>query len=744
MQYIRCLLVILVFIWLYPVTVFSAESEEYITVPVEYSDKVGSTENLDLMVKDGNVYVNAERLADRLGYKVINSDKYIEIYNEDNSSLPIKSIKFFYESTQIEYLLFSKITDIYQTPCPSIKNDKGSWIPLEYSLLILNSGNLILDKSILIDIPYKNIIDYFYEVTMNAKVYNFDWFKDFQAFMEIDRAQSIFAFNRSLNLDGDLWEAVFQSFAIEPFKYDKKYAENSSLLICNESVDELKASVKKLEIYSDVLKSQGKIEEVLNRHTVNLDSEVDILYKEVEGIWSSIRDDNPFCSSYNRSYQALENAFDKQTWFSEICSNIIKEQRKISEFGSIYDIGWKVGEVVKYKNGLVAQEDFCFWALNEYLNTSTNHMELSQKMKLEMKDNYDIIFDCLGEHSLAQFFDGDVNGCLANVQILDGKLGMQARADLLEHMVLHNTPLIINEKDDVNNSLYLEILQFDAFWNYQELYNIEIEDFKELNAEKLYRLSQFCYIYLKLCYITRNMALETLINNGDYTEEELSVVNERVSRVQSAIANAMAVIKTANRTNEKNVYGFLPSDNENYLKCYDNSELITWIQNVKNTSSIFELMPKGFNFTSGAGGWRTHIDIEADGSFVGQYYDADIGVVGTSYPEGTVYICNFSGKFSEPVQINEYTYLMELEDIDVANVPNEIYYENGIKYICVEPYGFDNADKFLIYTPGAKITELPDGFVLWLSAFLNVEITENLPYYGIYNLSGEKGFVSYN
>lgn len=66
-----------------------------------------------------------------------------------------------------------------------------------------------------------------------------------------------------------------------------------------------------------------------------------------------------------------------------------------------------------------------------------------------------------------------------------------------------------------------------------------------------------------------------------------------------------------------------------------------------------------------------------------------------------------------------------------------------MRYVYSEPYGFDYADEFLIYLPGIQIADLPDGFVSWLNAFLDVQATEILPYYGIYNMGGEEGFVAY-
>lgn len=162
-----------------------------------------------------------------------------------------------------------------------------------------------------------------------------------------------------------------------------------------------------------------------------------------------------------------------------------------------------------------------------------------------------------------------------------------------------------------------------------------------------------------------------------------------------------------------------------------------------NIKSIFESMPSSFAFSSGAGGWATQFTLEDDGSFSGQYVDTDMGDVGSEYPGGAVYISNFTGKFTTPIQINDYTYSMRLENLQAEGTAGEEYYENGQRFIYSDPYGFDSADEFLIYTPGAPMADLPEGFKSWLLAFMNPNEEQTLPYYGIYNVGGEEGFVGF-
>lgn len=167
-----------------------------------------------------------------------------------------------------------------------------------------------------------------------------------------------------------------------------------------------------------------------------------------------------------------------------------------------------------------------------------------------------------------------------------------------------------------------------------------------------------------------------------------------------------------------------------------------WNQYYKsNETDIFKQLPQGFDFTSGAGGWRTHFDLNSDGTFTGQYHDSNMGDAGNGYSNGTVYICNFEGKFSMPKQVNEYIYSMNLEYLNTEGTPGNEYYEDNTRYIYSAPYGFEEANEFLIYLPGCPLEETTDEFISW--SFINPEIRKTIPadVYGIYNIGGMEGFI---
>lgn len=131
------------------------------------------------------------------------------------------------------------------------------------------------------------------------------------------------------------------------------------------------------------------------------------------------------------------------------------------------------------------------------------------------------------------------------------------------------------------------------------------------------------------------------------------------------------------------------------------------------------------------GAWDTSFSLEKDGSFTGGYCDSN-------YSE--TYICNFKGKFSNLLKIDEFTYSMDLESIDYIEKPGEIYYEKNMKYITSSPYGLEHADKLMLYLPGRNTSDLPEEFLSWVK--IAGDVSNLLPFYGIYNVTEKYGFFS--
>lgn len=146
-----------------------------------------------------------------------------------------------------------------------------------------------------------------------------------------------------------------------------------------------------------------------------------------------------------------------------------------------------------------------------------------------------------------------------------------------------------------------------------------------------------------------------------------------------------------------------------------------------------------FWFCSGAGAWRTIVKINADGTFTGEYSDSDMGNSNRDlYPKGTRYECHFSGKFSAMTKTGDYEYSMKCEYINIEEAAGKEEITDGVRIIYSEPYGFDNADEFILYLPGKAKNELAEGFLSWSNGKAS---NGNLECYGLYNVGGRQGFI---
>lgn len=164
--------------------------------------------------------------------------------------------------------------------------------------------------------------------------------------------------------------------------------------------------------------------------------------------------------------------------------------------------------------------------------------------------------------------------------------------------------------------------------------------------------------------------------------------------------------------------------------------------------SFAEFQNLNFTFLSGAGGWSTEMTITEDGTFEGIYSDGDADWA-DAYPRGTNYYCSFHGKFTKPVKKDEFTYSTTIEELSYDNPVGTEEIKDGLRYIYTDVYGLNNPEEILIYLPGMPLDELPEGYLSWVRSnwYMDFEFPQNyttLPFYGLYNVSEEQGFSSYN
>ena len=161
-----------------------------------------------------------------------------------------------------------------------------------------------------------------------------------------------------------------------------------------------------------------------------------------------------------------------------------------------------------------------------------------------------------------------------------------------------------------------------------------------------------------------------------------------------------------------------------------------------STDTVFaELAKWSFSYSSGAGAWSTDLSISEDGTFTGFYHDSEAGSTGTGYPNGTVYVCNFSGKFTTPEQVDEYTWKTTIESISCEEEVGKEELADDVKYIYSEPLGLTNAEDIYIYKKGIHVSKLPEEYCTWI---YDIDTYETLPFYGIYNEKDGAGFYGWS
>lgn len=150
-------------------------------------------------------------------------------------------------------------------------------------------------------------------------------------------------------------------------------------------------------------------------------------------------------------------------------------------------------------------------------------------------------------------------------------------------------------------------------------------------------------------------------------------------------------------------------------------------------------------FSSGAGGWGTAITLNPDGSFTGSYHDSEMGDLDeTKYPNGTVYVCNFSGRFEDIQQQDAHTYAMTLGQLEMDKPKEETWIEEGIRYIAADPYGLESGKTFRLYLPETPLAGLSEEFLSWWPGRFtgDADTKTTLSCYGLHNVEMEYGFFN--
>ena len=149
-----------------------------------------------------------------------------------------------------------------------------------------------------------------------------------------------------------------------------------------------------------------------------------------------------------------------------------------------------------------------------------------------------------------------------------------------------------------------------------------------------------------------------------------------------------------------------------------------------------------WSYSSGVGGWSTDMQILPDGSFSGTFHDSEMGDIGENYPDGTMYVASFSGKFSLVGQVNDNARKLRVEELKENDASGVETVEDGIRYITTSSYGLSEGDEMLLFRPGTPLDSFTDDMKMWAHVFdAGENAPDTLQDWFLYSEKNDSGFV---
>lgn len=568
----------------------------YNTLPVEFSDNLGTTENLDAMVADGHLYVNAKQLGERLGYQVKAGEEYVAIFNKEfSNTVPYGITTFYYDSTKVGHMLFNKMVD-YEAPLKTVKNADGEWIPFEFSLLLLNSSDVVLDKKIHVDMPEKNIVDIYMDVLKNNDRYLFDWEADAGAtpgsmFAMGTAANMVQIFNGVLDWDGASWCQLINSFSMDSSSYDAKYSESFAKMFCTYSDEELSQDVdamkEKLKPFNGdnwVVKSMKQIDDAYDYKIENLSKKTADLKKKM------VVENKASVDAYNKSYQELDKLCSRADFFSETTDPFVQVSKSFKEATGFMEAFYSVMEITGYASEFQNQDKFAVKSLDTFIKNSNYGCVMSKAMKDGLRDYKNTLETDIVSYSAYNYLMNNMGDLLKEgLDVSTTLLDTESKIYLLIWDISKETvPWVKNGLSNTDcflQSMYAGIVQSDTFKSYIDKRDAVFKDANNITSKNLYEVTQYCYAYLKSCYITRDAAVGALTEK---TKEDNPTYESTQKMVNQEIAKCLVKLKDADKTNKYGCYGFLPENNKQYLSEYDDGTLIQCVINGVDVNSIYQ------------------------------------------------------------------------------------------------------------------------------------------------------------
>lgn len=171
---------------------------------------------------------------------------------------------------------------------------------------------------------------------------------------------------------------------------------------------------------------------------------------------------------------------------------------------------------------------------------------------------------------------------------------------------------------------------------------------------------------------------------------------------------------------------------------YSSSEIAKMQKEYKDNDYFNFSDLNGIEFTSIREGFHgPNIMIQPDGTFNGTFDETFPIYSDNDSLNSIAFECNYNGQFSSLTKTGPYEYTMKCNLIEMQGTIGDETIVDGKKIITTEPYGFENTDEFILYLPGKKVSELPEGLLKWNPELINLGVISG---YILYNVGGENSF----
>ena len=159
-------LLILPFLVSNPISAYAKEYDEtvqsdlYGRLPVYLLDDGGDLSYLEVYRHKNDLYVQASSFASRFGYSIGYTDDGVQFLQTENSSDEDYSWTFlsnFKNRSRSVWVYDGVEVTNYTAPCKTIKNDHGTWIPLQFAIKIMGREMVINSGLAVVSEPHETI-----------------------------------------------------------------------------------------------------------------------------------------------------------------------------------------------------------------------------------------------------------------------------------------------------------------------------------------------------------------------------------------------------------------------------------------------------------------------------------------------------------------------------------------------------------------------------------------------------------